>query len=72
MADAIYGLLTVILCGESGEAYNIADEASNITLKTLRRSLLIMRENRLYLKSQMLLKLPVTAKRLKLYLTAVN
>lgn len=35
MADAIYGLLTVILCGESGEAYNIADEASNITLKDL-------------------------------------
>ncbi len=35
MADAIYGLLTVILCGESGEAYNIADEESNITLKDL-------------------------------------
>ena len=35
MADAIYGLLTVVLCGESGEAYNIADEASNITLKDL-------------------------------------
>ena len=35
MADAIYGLLTVVLRGESGEAYNIADEASNITLKDL-------------------------------------
>lgn len=35
MADAIYGLLTVILCGESGEAYNIADEESTITLKEL-------------------------------------
>ena len=35
MADAICGLLTVVLCGESGEAYNIADEASNITLKDL-------------------------------------
>ena len=35
MADAISGLLTVILKGESGEAYNIADEASNITLKEL-------------------------------------
>ena len=35
MADAIYGLLTVVLCGESGEAYNIADETSNITLKDL-------------------------------------
>ena len=35
MADAVYGLLTVILCGESGEAYNIADKASNITLKDL-------------------------------------
>lgn len=35
MTDAVYGLLTVMLCGESGEAYNIADEASNITLKDL-------------------------------------
>ena len=35
MADAIYGLLTVVLCGENGEAYNIADEASTITLKDL-------------------------------------
>lgn len=35
MADAIYGLLTVILCGESGEAYNIADETSTIPLKDL-------------------------------------
>lgn len=35
MADAIYGLLSVILCGESGEAYNIADETSNIMLKDL-------------------------------------
>lgn len=37
MADAISGLLTIILKGESGEAYNIADEASNITLKDLAR-----------------------------------
>ena len=35
MADAISGLLTVLLKGKSGEAYNIADEASNITLKDL-------------------------------------
>lgn len=35
MADAIYGLLTVVLCGDIGEAYNIADEASNITLRDL-------------------------------------
>lgn len=35
MADAVFGLLTVLLCGESGEAYNIADESSNITLKDL-------------------------------------
>ena len=35
MADAIYGLLTVLLCGENGEAYNIADETSNISLKDL-------------------------------------
>lgn len=35
VADAVSGLLTVILCGESGEAYNIADEASDIMLKDL-------------------------------------
>lgn len=35
MADAVEGLLTVILCGENGEAYNIADDASDITLKDL-------------------------------------
>lgn len=35
MADAIYGLLTVILCGKDGDAYNIADEASNVELRAL-------------------------------------
>lgn len=35
VADAVSGLLTIMLCGENGEAYNIADEASDITLKSL-------------------------------------
>ena len=35
VADAVSGLLTVILKGETGEAYNIADEASDITLRDL-------------------------------------
>lgn len=35
MADAVSGLLTVLLCGGSGEAYNIADERSDIMLKDL-------------------------------------
>ena len=35
MADAVSGLLTVLLLGESGEAYNIADEKSDIMLKDL-------------------------------------
>lgn len=35
MADAVSGLLTVLLCGESGEAYNIADVQSDIMLKDL-------------------------------------
>lgn len=34
-ADAAAGLLTVLLSGVSGEAYNIADEASDIRLKDL-------------------------------------
>lgn len=34
-ADSVSGLLTVLLKGESGEAYNIADENSDITLKDL-------------------------------------
>lgn len=33
VADAVSGLLTVLLCGESGEAYNIADESGDIRLK---------------------------------------
>lgn len=35
MADAISGFLTVLLKGENGEAYNIADEKSDIMLKDL-------------------------------------
>ncbi len=35
VADAISGLLTILLCGESGEAYNIADVKSDIMLKDL-------------------------------------
>ncbi len=33
VADAVSGLLTVLLKGESGEAYNIADESGDIMLK---------------------------------------
>ena len=35
VADAVSGLLMVLLCGNSGEAYNISDEHSDITLKDL-------------------------------------
>ncbi len=35
MADAVCGLLYVLLLGERGEAYNIADDASDIMLKDL-------------------------------------
>lgn len=35
VADAVSGLLYVLFCGENGEAYNIADERSDITLKDL-------------------------------------
>lgn len=35
VADAVSGLLTVLLSGKSGEAYNIADQASDIMLKDL-------------------------------------
>lgn len=35
VADAVSGLLTVLLKGECGEAYNIADAAADITLKDL-------------------------------------
>lgn len=35
VADAVCGLLTVLLEGTCGEAYNIADEASDIMLKDL-------------------------------------
>lgn len=35
VSDAVSGLLTVLLCGDTGEAYNIADESSDIMLKDL-------------------------------------
>lgn len=35
VADAVSGLLTILLKGESGEAYNIADKNSDIMLKDL-------------------------------------
>lgn len=35
VADAVSGLLYILLCGKKGEAYNIADEASDIVLKDL-------------------------------------
>ncbi len=35
MADSVSGLLTVLLKGESGEAYNIAEAGSDITLRDL-------------------------------------
>jgi nucleoside-diphosphate-sugar epimerase len=35
VADAVSGILTVLLKGDSGEAYNVADAASNIRLKDL-------------------------------------
>ena len=35
VADAVSGLLYVLLCGEDGEAYNLADEGSDIALKDL-------------------------------------
>ncbi len=35
MADAVSGMLYALLCGENGEAYNIAEEQSDIMLKDL-------------------------------------
>ena len=37
--DAVSGLLTVLLCGEKGEAYNIADINSDITLRDLAKTI---------------------------------
>lgn len=35
VADSVAGLLTVLLRGETGEAYNIADESGDVTLRDL-------------------------------------
>lgn len=35
VSDAVSGLFTILLCGKCGEAYNIADDASDIMLKDL-------------------------------------
>ncbi|MBQ7274499.1 MAG: NAD-dependent epimerase/dehydratase family protein [Clostridiales bacterium] len=39
MADAVSGLLWIILAGENGEAYNISEEHSDVMLKDLARSI---------------------------------
>ncbi|MGR1083453.1 NAD-dependent epimerase/dehydratase family protein [Olegusella massiliensis] len=39
VADTVSGLLWVLLAGEPGRAYNIADESSNITLRDLAQSI---------------------------------
>ena len=44
VADAVAGLLTVLLLGEKGEAYNISDAASDIMLKDL--AAIIAKESR--------------------------
>lgn len=35
MSDSVSGLFTIILCGKNGEAYNVAHESGDITLKKL-------------------------------------
>ena len=37
VADSVFGLLVILLLGEKGQAYNIADERSDIRLKDLAR-----------------------------------
>ena len=37
VADSVSGLLTILLKGKNGEAYNISDQASDITLRDLAR-----------------------------------
>ncbi len=39
VADSVSGLLTILLKGENGEAYNIADEKSDITLRDLAKAI---------------------------------
>lgn len=39
VSDAVSGLLTVLLKGECGQAYNIADDASDIMLKDLAKTI---------------------------------
>lgn len=35
VADAVYGILQIMLLGKNGEAYNVSDDKSDITLKNL-------------------------------------
>lgn len=69
VADAVSGFLTVLLKGESGEAYNIADESSDIMLKDLAKLLRISRAKRLYLNYLTKLKKRAIAKQRKHGLT---
>ena len=51
--DSVSGLLTVLLNGESGEAYNISDDASDIMLKDLTAIIADYAGKRLCLKFRM-------------------
>ena len=46
VADAIYGLLIILLKGEDGQAYNIADASSDIMLKDLAEIIAKTKERR--------------------------
>lgn len=63
MADAVCGLFYILLVGEKGEAYNVADEASDIMLKDLAKIIANTVEKMSYLIFLMRWSVQATVKR---------
>lgn len=58
VADAVSGILTILMKGKDGEAYNIADPESDITLKDLANMVAAYVGKRWYLKYRIHRKQP--------------
>lgn len=54
--DAVAGLITVLLKGDSGNAYNIADESGDIMLKDLASIIAGYADRKVVLSCRMMLR----------------
>ena len=60
VADCVAGLLTVLINGEPGEAYNLANPESRLTIAQLAAKIAKAESKKLFLKIQRLLRLQIS------------